>query len=54
MATKIDPSRTGVRPLMADDLPALATVIDRTELFPSEMLPDMTAGFTAAGDPDAS
>ena len=54
MTTKIDPFRTGVRLLMADDLPALATVIGRTELFPSEMLQDMTAGFTAAGDPDTS
>ena len=54
MAPKIDRSRTAVRSLVADDLPALATVIDRTELFPSEMLEDMTSGFRTASDPEAA
>jgi ribosomal protein S18 acetylase RimI-like enzyme len=54
MAPRIDPTRTAVRLLVADDLPALATIIDRTELFPSEMLGDMTSGFTAADDPEAA
>ena len=54
MATKIDPSRVTVRTLRNDDLPAIATIIDATELFPSEMLPDMTASFTSGAEPDAA
>ena len=53
MATKIDPSRIHVRPLAQGDLPAVASIIDATELFPSGMLADMTATFRAAPDPDA-
>jgi ribosomal protein S18 acetylase RimI-like enzyme len=36
-----------VRPLSADDLPAVRRVIDANELFPSAMLDDMTAPFFA-------
>ena len=34
-----------VRPTNSADLPFLAKVVDDTELFPSEMLPDMASGF---------
>ena len=54
MATKIDTSRIHVRPLTEADLPAVASIIDATELFPSEMLEDMTAAFRSAPDPDAA
>lgn len=36
-----------IRPMKAADLVALKTVVDDTELFPSEMLPDMAAGYFA-------
>ena len=34
-----------IRPTKPEDIPALQTVLDGTELFPSEMLPDMVSGF---------
>ena len=36
-----------IRPTVHTDLPALEAVVDATELFPSEMLADMTSGFLA-------
>jgi ribosomal protein S18 acetylase RimI-like enzyme len=36
-----------IRPLRAEDLPALKAVIDANELFPSAMLDEMTAPFLA-------
>ena len=36
-----------VRPITQADLPALKGIIDAVELFPSEMLDEMTAGFLA-------
>ena len=54
MAIKIDTTRIAIRPLGDADLPAVAAVIDATELFPSEMLEDMTADFRAAPDPEAA
>ena len=43
--TKIDDARIAVRPTVAGDVPGLRAVVDGTELFPGEMLPDMVAGF---------
>ncbi|MEP3279269.1 MAG: GNAT family N-acetyltransferase [Stappiaceae bacterium] len=34
-----------IRPTTSDDIDALKNVLDGTELFPSEMLPDMVQGF---------
>ncbi len=34
-----------IRPTRSSDIPALQRVLDETELFPGEMLPDMLAGF---------
>ena len=34
-----------IRPTTATDIPALTRVLDGTDLFPSEMLPDMLEGF---------
>ncbi len=34
-----------IRPTKSEDIPALKLVLDGTELFPSEMLPDMVSGF---------
>ncbi|WP_380052056.1 GNAT family N-acetyltransferase [Falsihalocynthiibacter sp. SS001] len=39
-----------VRPTQSQDIAALEAVLDQIELFPSEMLPDMIAGFLAGGD----
>ena len=36
-----------IRPTTPDDLPALKKIIDGTELFPSDLLDDMTAGYFA-------
>jgi len=41
-----------VKPTKREDLPALQKVLDETELFPSEMLPDMAAGFPENQDVD--
>jgi len=34
-----------IRPMTRDDLPAVADIITKTDLFPAEMLPDMAAPF---------
>jgi ribosomal protein S18 acetylase RimI-like enzyme len=39
-----------VRPTKHADILALQQVLDDTELFPSEMLPDMIRGFLSGGD----
>ena len=39
-----------IRPTKHDDLPALTDVLDGTDLFPSDMLPDMIGGFLEGGD----
>lgn len=54
MATKIDTSLIHVRLLIEDDLPAVAKIVDANEMFPSEMLEDMSAGFLASPDPNAA
>ncbi len=41
-----------IRPVRADDLPALKRVIDGTGLFPSDMLDDMIGGFLKGEEPD--
>lgn len=41
-----------IKPTVADDVPALQTVLDETGLFPSELLPDMLAP-TLAGETEA-
>jgi ribosomal protein S18 acetylase RimI-like enzyme len=38
-----------IRPLKRVDLPALKAVIDATQLFPSQMLDDMVAGYLGGG-----
>lgn len=38
------------RPTKHDDLPALQGVIDETELFPSELLPEMVGSFLAGDE----
>ena len=39
-----------IRPTKSEDIPALQKVLDGTELFPSEMLPDMVSGFLSDAD----
>lgn len=39
-----------IRPTKSADIPALKLVLDGTELFPSEMLPDMLGGFLSDDD----
>lgn len=39
-----------VRPTQLVDIPALKLVLDDTELFPSDMLPDMAGGFLSGED----
>ena len=34
-----------IRPIKPEDIPALKTVIDANELFPSDMLDEMIAGY---------
>lgn len=41
-----------IKPTASDDVPALQGVLDQTELFPSEMLPDMLAP-ALAGEAEA-
>ena len=42
-----------IKPTIKDDLAALCTILDTTELFPSEMLPDMIEDYLAGDAPDA-
>lgn len=39
-----------IRPTKHDDIAALQEVLNGTELFPSEMLPDMLSGFLSGGE----
>ena len=39
-----------IRPTLHDDIAALQEVLDGTELFPSEMLPEMVGGFLSGGE----
>ncbi|NSX54371.1 GNAT family N-acetyltransferase [Parasulfitobacter algicola] len=39
-----------IRLTTSNDIPALQQVLDGTELFPSDMLPDMLAGFLTVAD----
>lgn len=41
-----------IRPTQAADIPALQAVLDQTELFPSELLPDMIGGFLKDSEPE--
>lgn len=41
-----------IKPTLADDVPALQTVLDETGLFPSDLLPDMLAA-ALAGETEA-
>ncbi len=41
----MDKKSTKIRPTKHDDITALQAVLDSTELFPSDMLPDMVSGF---------
>lgn len=50
--TRAAPRVAAIRPVAAADVPALEAVVDRTGLFPSELLGGMLAGYLAgqAGD----
>lgn len=50
MALLKDQAVMTIRPTKLQDIPALKEVLDRTELFPSQMLPDMLAGFLSGAD----
>ncbi len=39
-----------IRPTRSDDIPDLQHVVDGTELFPSDLLPDMVSGFLREGE----
>ncbi|MEO9826680.1 MAG: N-acetyltransferase [Paracoccaceae bacterium] len=41
-----------LRPSISSDIPDLQAVLDETELFPSEMLPDMIGGFLSGKSDD--
>lgn len=41
-----------VRPVQKQDLPALKSIIDGTDLFPSDMLDDMTDGYLSKNEED--
>lgn len=41
-----------IKPTAKTDIPALQKVLDKTQLFPSEMLPDMLAAFLAGTSGD--
>lgn len=43
-------ARIAIRPTLPEDVPGLRRVVDETGLFPSEMLPDLLAGFLT-GEP---
>lgn len=42
-------TKPSIKPTTADDIPALMALVDQTELFPSDMLPDMVAS-SLSGD----
>ena len=50
----VNPTRIAIRPLADGDLPTVAAIATTHKMFPPDMLPDMTAGFLAAPDPDAA
>ena len=41
------------RPTKPEDIPALQFVLDQTELFPSEMLPDMVEGYLSGKEDES-
>lgn len=48
--TKKDERPMKIRPTKHDDIAALQEVLNGTELFPSEMLPDMVSGFLSTDE----
>ncbi|GAA0478874.1 GNAT family N-acetyltransferase [Parasphingorhabdus litoris] len=47
-----EPMHNPIRPIVPDDIPALKNVIEATDMFPSEMLDDIIAGFFNDKDSD--
>ncbi|WP_108811786.1 GNAT family N-acetyltransferase [Sphingorhabdus sp. Alg231-15] len=43
------PEQKSIRAVEPDDIPALKRIIDATDMFPSEMLDDMIAGYFSTG-----
>jgi ribosomal protein S18 acetylase RimI-like enzyme len=52
MAMKTTDNVLTIRPITLSDIPSLKTVIDATELFPSEMLDGMISGYFDGNTPE--